>query len=1002
MLPTPWMRVIGFSWFHAVTFIGLAVIPAQAIQYVVTDLGTLGGSMCKATGVNAGGEVVGLSYPAGSTNTHAFLYSGGTMQDLGTLGGTRSEATGINASGEVAGWSYPTDSSYAHAFLYSGGTMQDLGTFGGPYSWAWGINDSGLVVGGAYSTTGQTAFVYSEGIMQDLGTLGGVSKARGISSDGRITGYSVVGGATHAFLYDDGVMQDLGTLGGTHSFGLGVNANGEVVGYSHIAGSEDEYHAFLYSGGVMQDLGTFGGTLSRASGINASGQVVGWAYGADEDLRPFLYSGGVMMNLNTLLVPDSGWTLWEATAINDAGQIVGSGWNAAHENHAFLLTPVSGPSTNLAITSVSITDYDGNPITPTAGEAFYVRVDFEYDDPVCTPYRIRRVVNGWENLCPTVTWGCGGSGANFFWHNWGRWVMHHGGTYSVTVTLDPDHVINEADESDNTVTIEFIVEGTVTPEWALVKAEEGMNLLGDGTDVIVGTMDDALDFNHPWLAGNDSRGRPRLVAATQNSLGAGGSPVNANHATALMGIVLARGTNAGDITGLAPDARYVTAEFINRAQIPDLQEQDVLDAAGFLADHGAEVINMAWSWWYGSVNDSYAGEAPVTALMADYLAYGLDIVCVAAINQLPDHTRPTAPGSARNVIAAGGLDTSLQRAWIEQDSGPTLDGRCKPDLLGNNSEHAVALDPAWRNGFPAADGWWGVSFSVPFVTGAVAQMLDYGKHHGMSTDHRLIKAIIMNSGRHALDADGSPWANSSTHPLDFQQGTGIFDMVRCHQMYSAGQQSCGPVLSSGHDLATISGVADGGSAQGLARYMLGVPSGAADLNITLVWDRHTFWDDVNSNDQIDAGDSFYHLAEDEQDNLDLVLYRDGVELATSCSTVDNVEHISLSGLVPGYYEFCVRRLAVAGSGSDEAYAIAWNSDQTWLQTVRADLDRDGDVDQADFGQLQACLAGVPGGAAQGCLYADLNHDNFVDGLDVVIFKECLSGPGQPPDLECAQ
>jgi len=54
--------------------------------------------------------------------------------------------------------------------------------------------------------------------------------------------------------------------------------------------------------------------------------------------------------------------------------------------------------------------------------------------------------------------------------------------------------------------------------------------------------------------------------------------------------------------------------------------------------------------------------------------------------------------------------------------------------------------------------------------------------YGLNRDHRLIKAILMNSGVTALDDDGSPWANSQTVPLDNQQGTGILNLQRglCH------------------------------------------------------------------------------------------------------------------------------------------------------------------------------------------------------------------------------
>jgi hypothetical protein len=69
----------------------------------------------------------------------------------------------------------------------------------------------------------------------------------------------------------------------------------------------------------------------------------------------------------------------------------------------------------------------------------------------------------------------------------------------------------------------------------------------------------------------------------------------------------------------------------------------------------------------------------------------------------------------------------------------------------------------------------------------------------------------------------------------------------------------------------------------------------------------------------------------------------------------------------------------------------------------ADFDRDGDVDQSDFGHLQGCLSapGV-GQMAPGCSDADLNMDGDADSNDVVIFLRCLSGANTLGDLNCSQ
>lgn len=657
--------------------------------------------------------------------------------------------------------------------------------------------------------------------------------------------------------------------------------------------------------------------------------------------RPRVYE---KLEARYLLTADFG-EVWPSDDSNESGfggpfattgpMMAGAPSAAAGDLASSFADPDNASSANLFPTAVHVVDGNNNLIVPQAGEPFWVRVEFTYDNPLNDAYSIGRTVNNNpRHVAPEITWGAGLGGRSTWNHFWGAWVMHKAGTYSITVELDVDDTIVESNESDNSMTIDFVVAGDVTHEWSLVGADQGRQLLGDGTDVIVGTMDDAFDFNHPWFTGMDSLGRPRLVGSSQNTDGVGDSPVNANHATAVMGVVLARGNNDGDVTGLAPDARYVTAEFINRAQVPGLSVQDVFDAAGFLVDNGAEVINMSWSWWAGTANDSYSGETSKTNLLVDYLSYGRDIVAVPAVNQLSNHPRPTAPGSSRNVITVGGLNATHDRAWSQQDYGPTLDGRSKPDLLGNAAVDVVSTRSNWRDGRLAGGGFGGTSLSTPFVTGAVAQMLDYGKRNQLTTDHRLIKAVIMNSGTKTLDADGSPWTNTVTQPLDNQQGTGVLNLPRIHEMYSSGQQQPGEIAPVGYDFGEILGTVDSGG--GTATYDLGNLVVTGDIDVTLTWDRHTFWNDANTNGRIDAADNFYVDPNDAQDNLDLVLLRDSQPIAQSRSSVDNVEHLHVTDLQPGDYQLQVVRRNVPNSGSGETYALAWHSDAEFAQAPRVE------------------------------------------------------------------
>lgn len=356
------------SVISALAFLGIAASGAFAqARYRITDLGTLGGTTSDARGINNHGQVVGASYTNGNNmdTTHAFLYNGGAMTDSGTLGGT-SGANGLNDQGQVVGWSNtPGTNEETHAFLWSAVTrMTDLGTLGGSLSIAYGINNNGHIVGVARTSNEvEHAFFYSAGTMNDLNSLvptnsGWVlASAAAIGDGGEIAGIAISNGFSRPFLYSGGAVTILDVLpGGSDSVALGLNTNGQVVGYSTIPGLYMNAHAFLCSGGVLTDLGDLGGAFSFATGVNNHGQIVGWSATTNMPWpaveHPFLYRGGKLTDLGSLIAADSGWGEAKAAGIKDNGWITGYGQNPAGSKHAFLLTPL--PSLDITSSGLNV------------------------------------------------------------------------------------------------------------------------------------------------------------------------------------------------------------------------------------------------------------------------------------------------------------------------------------------------------------------------------------------------------------------------------------------------------------------------------------------------------------------------------------------------------------------------------------------------------------------------------------------------------------------------
>lgn len=288
-----------------------------AVRYRIIDLGTLGGSLSEAHGINNKGQVVGEAALRGDDSWHAFLYEKGQMKDLGVLPDCfGSAATGINDQGVIVGSSRHAfaDIIDVRSFVYKNGKMDALKIPNAHLPHVYAINKGG--------------------------TYAGLS---------RFFATTTHGGYIHAFSYK-GVPKDLGTLEGAtgRSEAYGINPQGQVVGYSDTS-RRGGSRAVLFTAGKIINLGVLPQhTASEAHGINSQGEIVGWSAGSSrakaesvetEKYRAFLYRDHKMIDLNSLLPADSGWELTKANGINDLGQIVGVGKRQGKE-HAFLLSPL--------------------------------------------------------------------------------------------------------------------------------------------------------------------------------------------------------------------------------------------------------------------------------------------------------------------------------------------------------------------------------------------------------------------------------------------------------------------------------------------------------------------------------------------------------------------------------------------------------------------------------------------------------------------------------------
>jgi probable HAF family extracellular repeat protein len=266
-----------------------------------------------------------------------------SLEDLGVVKGMEySEVAAINSQADVAGTAYKGQETCA--FHYSYKFMADAG---GLNSRGFGISSTNVVVGDNFFFTGPMAMshaaIFKGGVPIDLGVLKGqlYSRANGVNAMGEVVGFS---GRerdsleSRAFVWSSQTgMMDIGTLGGAYAQAYAINDAGYITGASQTQGMGPMVttHAFIYRQPTppygrynrMSDLGVLGGFSSYGMAINSYNHVVGYSTitTSDDPVHAFLHDGKSMIDLGSLggIGKRSASYVSVALGINNWDQVVG-------------------------------------------------------------------------------------------------------------------------------------------------------------------------------------------------------------------------------------------------------------------------------------------------------------------------------------------------------------------------------------------------------------------------------------------------------------------------------------------------------------------------------------------------------------------------------------------------------------------------------------------------------------------------------------------------------
>lgn len=333
-------------------------------------------------------------------------------------------------------------------------------------------------------------------------------------------------------------------------------------------------------------------------------------------------------------------------------------------------------------------------------------------------------------------------------------------------------------------------------------ARSTYNVTGNGVTVgliEVGRPYNAADWSgeHPALAGKLSLVGHANLGLTRH---------RSEHAQAVASIIAGKDPgNDNEKSGVAPDANIRTAALGTNTF------QECLDN---LINAGTRIINMS-----ATTHSATPGLDPNNDFRKVNIAVNAnpDLLFVKSSgNTSSGHAQGpvTAPGLSYNLLSVGGLDRNHQRRADYSSFGGTGGNYYpKPDLVAPSDQILVAapFGTGYTRAFtgerfeingvnPESGTVRGTSFAAPHVAGVAALMHEMAAVKGFDKDHRVIKAVLMNSAdRSVKHYNGDPWSQTTGGSFtaadpyivysntDLQLGAGKVDALAALKLYNEGE-----------------------------------------------------------------------------------------------------------------------------------------------------------------------------------------------------------------------